>query len=177
MICQWCGRDGYHVEFCKGFEVNDPANRVRRVAPPERLYGLPGAEYMDTDPASVYESYIEPYDKPEPGARIEIEEWSVHPSRYHLPSAPAVIEWLEEWVHENGEIVGDFEVSFDTPSLRWAAETLLNGAAREITWRMANEKLASHWVTWDEDGDPLLDGEPMYQALSGRPPPPSPSPV
>lgn len=138
--------------------------------PADRLYGLPGAEYLDTDPSSVYETHIEPYDAPGPDTKVEIEEWSVHPPLYHLPSAPALIEWLEDWVAENGEISEDFEVHFDSPGVRWAADTLLKAAAQQITWRMANEKLASHWVTWDEFG-PLLDGEPMYQ------PAPTPAPA
>jgi hypothetical protein len=130
-----------------------------------RLWGLPGAEYMHFDYGSLYESEIEPYgefDPPKPDTKVEIEEWSVKPARDHMPSSLGVVEWLQEWVEENGEIAGDFDITFDFLAVRKAADALLDEAARHVTWRMADKKLATHWVTWDEQGEPLLDGEPMY---------------
>lgn len=35
-------------------------------------------------------------------------------------------------------------------------------SGRKINYRMAKTHLRSLWVTWDDNGQPLLDGEPMY---------------
>lgn len=127
----------------------------------KRLYGLPGAEEMYFDPVEVYESEIDGQypDQPE---KVEIEEWSVHPPSHHLPSVAYLVELLEEWCYESGELTDTIDVSFTSPSVKEAAQKLLDTVAGEITWRMADKKLALHWVTWAENGEPLLDGEPMY---------------
>lgn len=131
----------------------------------QRLYGLPHAEVLYFEPNSVYESEIEDQAEDYPD-RVEIEEWSVHPPEYHLPKADDIIDWMTLWAAENGE--GD-EAQYDQwqavgtpPDVLAAAEALRTVVASKIEYRMANEHLRSLWVTWTEDGEPLLDGEPMY---------------
>lgn len=34
IACRWCGRLGFHSEFCEGFNVNDPARAVGQVVTP-----------------------------------------------------------------------------------------------------------------------------------------------
>ena len=133
-----------------------------------RLYGIPGAEYMSTTPEAVYEEIID--DMFDIAAEselhlqppVEIEEWDVHEPEYHMPAADAILEWIEEWTYDNGELMGDFELPISDPEVKKAAETLLTTIASKTWFRMARNKLGSLWVTWNEEGNPLLDGKPMY---------------
>lgn len=134
-----------------------------------RLYGLDGAEYLHTTPESCYESDVEDYyyddcDQSELHLQppVEIEEWDVHPPEYHMPNADRLLEWIEEWTYDNGELMGDFELPIHEPTVKGAADILLATIANYTGFRMARNKLRSRWVTWDEEGNPLLDGNPMY---------------
>ncbi len=125
------------------------------------LYGLPGAEELAFDPESIIDQWLTDADENAP-IDFVIEEWSVHPSRYHLPSPDSLIEWLEEQAMENGEI-GDYcEVHASTPEIRAMADALLDAIAATIGWRMANNKLRDLHVTGTFE-HPLLDGEPVWR--------------
>lgn len=132
----------------------------------DRLYGTRGAETMHVDPASVYESEIEPWrdDPLTPGKRVEIEEWDVHPPQDHMPGAATLLDWLSEWTAENGEVdeYYDLDDVIKMDGVKQAAQFLLDYIATKVNYRMARTQLRSLWVTWDEHGQPLLDGEPMY---------------
>jgi hypothetical protein len=130
----------------------------------QRLYGVPGAEVMHFDPATVYESEIEPTGDEHP-ERAEIEEWSVHPPRALLPSAEALMEWISEWTADYGEVSADFDILPETAEVKQAAEFFLDHVASKITWRQADKHVASHWITWDEKGEPLMDGKPLYRVV------------
>lgn len=132
-----------------------------------RLYGVPHAEALWNDPAAVYEQDIEPClhgDEREP--RV-IEEWTVHPPDYHLPSADRLVEWLVEWAADQGELDWDgaerLEKQAEHVTVTDAAEHLLAALAARITYRMADRRVAEHVVTWNPQGEPLLDGFPLYQ--------------
>lgn len=133
-----------------------------------RLYGLNGAEYLSTTPESVYETDIEDYhynvEQSELHLQppVEIEEWDVHSPEYHMPAPDQLLEWIEEWTYENGELMGEFELPINDPEIKELAGFLLAAIANKTWWRMARNKIGSLWVTWDEEGTPLLDGVPMY---------------
>lgn len=131
----------------------------------DRLFGLPHAEVLHFDAATVYESEID--GQMEQDHPVEIEEWTVHPPRYHLPQVDRLLGWVEECAAEDGEIGEWFDVSFQSDTTMAAAAALLDTIASEITWRMADSKVASHWLTWDEAGEPLLDGKPLYVPAGG----------
>lgn len=130
-----------------------------------KLYGLPGAEEMYFDPAEVVQRWLDDrYDDAPPD--FAIEEWSVHGPRYHLPSATELLEWIEEWAQENGEIADGWKLP-DADSLHTAASALLEVIADKITWRMAKDKLRELHVTASDDPEnPLLDGEPVWRDTS-----------
>lgn len=138
-----------------------------------RLYGLAGAEYLHTEPESCYETDIEDYYYDVEQSQlhlqppVEIEEWDVHPPEYHMPNADRLLEWIEEWTYDMGEIMGEFELPINEPEVKEAAETLLTTIASKTWFRMARNKLGSLWVTWTEDGEPLLDGKQMYTKTGG----------
>lgn len=125
----------------------------------DRLYGLTGAEELWFDPADAVQNYIDSRYEDGP-LDLTIEEWSVHPPRYHLPTVPTLLEWLDDWVADNGE-VGD-ECEFEhTDAISAAADALLDTIASTIRWRMADTKLRDLHVTGTED-DPLIDGQPVF---------------
>jgi len=74
----------------------------------EHLYGLQFAEDLHFDPADVVQQWLDQSDEDEVPDFI-IEEWSVHPPRYHLPSTERLLEWIAEWSVENGEVAEGFE--------------------------------------------------------------------
>lgn len=135
----------------------------------ERLYGLPYAESMDFDPATVYEraeADVAFYTDNGPMPDIVIEEWTVHPASDHLPHIGRLIDWLVEWVAENGEIDEDafecWESAGRCEDVTLAFAEAMALLASKVTYRMADKHVATHTVTHDADGNPLLDGEPLY---------------
>lgn len=132
----------------------------------QRLYCTPGAEECYFDPAAAYENQIEPWHEPADGDRREIEEWSVHPPEYHVPSADSIVDHLIDLIIDDGELgeggCDQLVAAIRDADLLAAAEALRSTVASKLTYRMAHKCLRSMWVTWDEAGDPLLDGEPMY---------------
>jgi hypothetical protein len=136
----------------------------------ERLFCLPGSGHMGDDPAAVYESWAtDGVDRSKP---LTIEEWDVHPPSFHLPSADSTAEWAAEWAEDNewdddGRAL--WHEASGSPDVVAAFQAALDLLASKIGWRMADKLIATHAVTWDADGNPRYDGEPMYRpALSNR---------
>ena len=131
----------------------------------ERLYGAPDAEILYDDWADAADAALGWCD-PSNGDPVTIEEWTVHPPSYHLPSAARVVEWVDEQVVLDGEIsepvYDDWESASTHPDVIAAFQAALDVMASKVSGRMANEKVATHEVTWDADGNPLLDGEPLH---------------
>lgn len=136
----------------------------------EFLYGLDGDEYMCDSPAEVYEGRecdycFEdlPVDQWEP---MKIEEWTSLPLGHFVPSAARMIENLlerlmdgdvsEEAFDRIGDLDEDPEVLAAFEAARAALASKLGG------WRQAQKLVRTLTVTWGENGEPLLDGEPMY---------------
>ena len=132
----------------------------------QRLYGLPGAESMHFDPETVYETSIEPYVDEHDRRPQVIEEWSVLPPISHVPLADSILEYIVEWVAEDGMITEGGYEQWDRltkdPEIIAAAENLRTVLASKVQFRMADRHLRDHLVSWDEEGEPLLDNQPMY---------------
>jgi hypothetical protein len=130
------------------------------------LYGLPGAEFLDDTAAAVYESYIDVLTDDERGSWMVIEEWSSHPPTDHLPRTEWVLETVVEWIADNGEVSepDDWDDAAQHPEVIAACQAMLNLMASKVNYLITHEHLRDLTVTWDENGEPLLDGEPMYVA-------------
>lgn len=109
----------------------------------ERLYGMPGAEWMYDDPADVVKDFARDVDMG--GYEVTIEEWSVHPPRYHLPTAEDVIDWATEYAagNEVSEGYGHASDAAKHPSVTVAAGAFLDALAARITWREADRHVAT----------------------------------
>lgn len=133
----------------------------------DRLFGVPGAENLHDDIAAAYEVQIEPWvDDHDRRPRV-IEEFTVHPPEYHVPPASHIVEWLVERIAEDGEVdEGYYEHLQRTvekhPDVLAATEVLRATLAALVTYRMADKRVAQHAITWDDAGEPLVNGEPMY---------------
>lgn len=144
---------------------------------PTRLFGRPGAEILHADIAGVYESEIDPWLDEEPGPETqayEIEEWTVADPRRAFPAGDRIAEWITETVADEGEGDEGFFDDVERAAIRAQAvewfDAVVAAWAKRMTYRMADRKVASHLVTWNAAGEPLLDGEPMY---ARRPPCPT----
>lgn len=128
----------------------------------ERLFGVPDAENLHFDLADAYEAQIAPWVDEHDQRGWQIEEWTVHPPRDHFPTVDHVIEHIVEWVADCGETDEGFDEHLYAEADRAAVEAMLQAWADRITYRMADERVATHEITWDDDGEPLVDGVPMY---------------
>jgi len=121
----------------------------------QHLYGKPGDEHMHFDAQDVLDSCD--------GDEVEIEEWTVHPPRYHLPPAVNLLEWLaesdydvtEEWWESASDAAAD-------PEVVAAAEALLDAMASKITYRMADKRVAVHKYRWVPAAEPAYEGDGEY---------------
>lgn len=135
----------------------------------DRLFGVVGAETLWDDPAAAYEQQIEAYADEHDRRPVVIEEWTVHPPRDHLRSAADIVDWLLECAADD-MVAEDWSEAMEQhsrdPEVLAAAETLLDTLAARATYRMADKRVAEHTITWDDAGEPLYDGEPLYRAAS-----------
>ncbi len=135
---------------------------------PERLWGLPGSETMFSDPIELYDAEVEPWltDETDSGP-WEVEEWSVRPTIDLLPHSAAILEWIADWVFDNGEVDEGFRDNYIAKTacdeVVAAAKALRQAIASKITYRMADEKVA----TWVLTRDPETDNPVV--ALKGNP--------
>lgn len=131
----------------------------------DRLYGIRDAEELHDSIVDAYELHVEPSYEPEDGPCV-IEEWTVHPPRYHLPSAPEIAAWLVDEAELNGDLTDEagetLRRQLRHPEILTAADALLEALAARMTYRMADEMVAEHDVTFDADGKPMVDGKPLY---------------
>lgn len=131
----------------------------------QRLFGIPGAEQMQTELAETYELHIDgEVDEHDRRPRI-IEEWSVRPPAAHFRSPADIIDWLlEDAADDGGEDFYDQAQHLTRdPKVLAAAEQLVDLLASRITYFTADTRLAEHTITWDDDGEPLVDGQPLYR--------------
>ena len=131
-------------------------------SPKDLLYGVPGAEIMYTDPCTCYECDIEP-DLIE-ATSYTIEEWTARPISWSIPSAERTIELVMEQVEDeySGEddLLSAAAIEACIPSFS-AALQVLKSKIRE--WMQADRLVRLMTITFDEAGEPLLDGEPLYR--------------
>lgn len=134
-----------------------------------RLYGLPHAERMYLDVASLYEAEVDPYhDEHALDSDLVVEEWSVADPLSLMPQAEWLLEGLEERLcEEHTHDNDDCGWIFKSPSVLAAAENLRQVIASKVTWHQAETHLADHKLTLAKDG-PLFDGEPLYRPASAR---------
>lgn len=136
------------------------------------LFGIPGSEHMYFDLANAYESQIEPYHDEHDRRPNLIEEWSTREPRTQLLDVDALLEWATEWAGEEGlwdeDGFDDIANAGKAPDVRAAFEAALDLWASKIKYRMADKCLRTWIITWDDEGEPLADGEPIYVKTAGK---------
>lgn len=129
----------------------------------ERLYGVPDAEHLHFDIATAYELQVEPGLDVHDRCPAVIEEFTVHPPERHLPTADRILEWIIEQTCEDGDVSEEYAERLADIDAIGVVEHFRSSLASLVTYRMADKRVAEHQITWDELGEPLVDGEPMYR--------------
>ena len=133
----------------------------------DHLFTIPGSEDAFDDPAAAYEADIEPWADGHDRRPREIEEYTSFTAAKALPAADDVVTWVSETFGDGDYAPNDHGVTCERiesdPEVKAAAEAFLAVVASKITYRWCDELVATHTVTWDADGSPLLDGEPLYR--------------
>lgn len=129
-----------------------------------KLYGVMEAEVMYLDPASVYETDYEPWLDEHDRRPLTIEEWSAIPAAGQLMAVDSILGHIiemscEEW-GEGG--IDKAERAAQDPEVVAAFEAARAVLASKVDYWLADKRLRTLTVTWDDAGNPLLDGEPMY---------------
>jgi hypothetical protein len=130
------------------------------------LFGLPGAEHMQWDLATVYEQWADDNDGfIDEAATVTIEEWTTAPLAYRRP------EYLAEHVAETIGEEGD-EWLFDAlsnaaqkPDVIAAFQGAVDLMLSKVGYRMAAQCIATHVITHDAEGEPMLDGGRLYRPV------------
>lgn len=118
---------------------------MKPVALPERCFGTPGAETLRDDLTDVLiDDYGLGCDEPidDDHAPFIVEEWTVRPSRSHLPSAADLIEWVEDHADEVDDHV---EFHRDGAQVR-VADLLIDLIADSMDGWMAGDFVAEHVI-------------------------------
>ena len=139
-----------------------------------KLYGFDGDEYLQTDPADVFERWNDDrWDDPDavgPLPPLEIIEWSCVDLNTQITDADRILERIAEDIGDEcgyGEAGEAADEATRHPDVVEACEALRSAIAVHFTgWLMADKPLRTLIVTWDANGEPLLDGEPMYRKVA-----------
>ena len=139
---------------------------------PPMLYGIPGAEELHDDPAACFEADIEPWweDGDHMVDAWEIQEWTSHPPRHHLPTIDWIIDHVAEWLADDGEIteqgMDNWERCARDADVVAALDVWLDRWASKVGYLCADRHVRTLTVTRGPDGQPLLDGDPLYHAAT-----------
>jgi len=134
----------------------------------ERLYGAPGAESLYFELSTAYEHAESDFADDEPKPDVVIEEWTIGPVRPPA-AADTVIEWLVERACDDDMcdegLCESWEIAGSQSEVVAAFQAALDLFASKTTYRMADTLVATHAITHDADGNPMLDGEPLYRPV------------
>lgn len=134
---------------------------------PERIYGRPDDECLWDDPETVYETWADEWCEGASRVPFDIVEWSVLPNRSLLPSVDSVVEDLLQRVADDlpsGDAYHYWESAGNDPVVRSLLERALRRLSSVVGYSVADHEIRRLRVTWDDQGQPLLDGKPMYQS-------------
>jgi hypothetical protein len=130
----------------------------------ETMFGLPGAEHVQLDPVSVFESQIDPYIGDDTKGPWTIEEWAMKPITFGnwaaQNAAEAAVESLYDEIDETA--AEQLYQAAKTDDVLAAFQKALDLLASKTGYMMCDKKIAEHTLTLDADGEPLLNGERMY---------------
>ena len=137
----------------------------------DRLYGTPDAEYLDLDLASAYERWEADLilDDGEPRPDCTIEEWTTAPVTVPANAVATVVEELCERMADDGD-EGYYDSWMDAANhddVRLAFQAAADLLASKVTYRMADRLVATHGITHDDEGEPMLNGERLYRKVDG----------
>lgn len=138
----------------------------------DNLFGRPDDEWLQNDLATVYENYdcdVEP----EHRTPFVIVEWSAKPIGEHVQSVGHILEHLYDCLCDDDIILDPHtdrvEKVFADPDVEASfavARAVLVNKLNATGWRNADREVKRHHITWDEAGEPLVDGEPLYRKVS-----------
>lgn len=110
----------------------------------DRLYCLPDESCAEKTPSDVLDVWLVDAD---PGThQLEVEEWTVHPPRYHLAEVDRLLDWLADDAAD-GEVSEGYADAVDRAireSIVFdAADLLLGTLAACMRWREAAHHVAT----------------------------------
>lgn len=142
------------------------------------LFGVPDAEVLYDSIAEVYESEFEPFfdgvEERDASRHMTVEEQGSRYATDGVPEPWRIIEWIVD-TYDDGDMAPDDDGRTgrkiaESLAVKAAAQALYDAACAAVSYRWADGVIvATHRITWDANGDPLVDGEPMYRPASPDP--------
>ncbi len=139
------------------------------------LFGVPDAEVLYDSIAEVYESEFEPFfdaiEERDGGRHVTITEQGSRYATDGVPEPWRIIEWIVD-TYDYDDMAPDDDgwtgrAIMADPAVKAAAQALYDAACAAVTYRWADGVIvATHRITWDDDGEPCVNGEPMYRPAS-----------
>lgn len=129
------------------------------------LFGVHAAEHMHFDIASVVDGVMDDFCDLYPARPFTVEEWTTTTPEVWLPSAESVLEWMVERAAD--ELIDEdcfdaYDRASKSEDVRAAMQSVIVLLTSKVGYRMAEKCIATHQVTFDEAGNPLVDGAPLY---------------
>lgn len=136
----------------------------------DRLYGLPGAEQMQSDLETVYEQWLDdfmPFDDGDSIVLVDqvvtIEEWSVKDCVASPYDVEAAVENLIERLGDEGteDYYDALESAAQSAEVLAAFQAAADLLCSKVGYRMADELIVTHTVTHVGDVA-YLDSKPLF---------------
>lgn len=119
----------------------------------ERLYGLEGDEWLESDFDTAVEWAID--DAAEHVDEVTVYEWDVYPQDHPVPSADVIVDWLVETISEESSVDRPFAEDFyrrQHADVLVAANKLRQAVVAHVDFRIARQVVAEHHVVRVENG-------------------------
>lgn len=137
------------------------------------LFGLPGAEEMDTGISGAYEQWTYDYGADElPDLTVTVEEWTTKRPEVSPYDLSLAVENLVERVTDEGDenYVECWEEAAELPDVMAAFQAAADLLASKITYRMADNQIHTHVISHTPQGTPMVSTDngplwPLYQSL------------
>jgi hypothetical protein len=136
----------------------------------DRLYGLPGAESLDATLNDCYDRWRDDYADDDPATFadvvVRIEEWTIAPHRVPDYIIDYAVECVTDRMGDEGDedYSDQWEEAAEQDDVKAAFRAAADLLASKVTYRMADELVATHVLTHDRSGRAFLaaTGAPLY---------------
>lgn len=126
-------------------------------SPTKTLFCVVGRDYYSFDMGAAVERHVESCFVEQSPYTLMIEEWATYPPSHHLPTTECILDFIFDWVCENGEIDEGLTDEWEQACADGMAKSMVEATKRSICYKV-NSRMAK-WVIKTHTVQIVVDSE------------------